>query len=759
VKPSFRFLVCVALLWCGGASAAPAIETVVVTASALPGATIDPDTIAATVETFSSEDLRRLGSANLLRALGDSGAGVSLSEAQDNPFQPNLFYRGFEASPLSGDAQGLAVYLDGVRLNQPFGDAVNWDLVPDLAVSGATVESSNPVFGLNALGGSVSLSMKNGFSWQGTEAEILGGAFGRAEASVQFGRESGDSSLYIAATGANDDGWRDHSPSRLVRGFADFGWRVGEAELHLDLLAADTNLTGNGPSPVELLAVDRSAVFTFPDNTRNRYGLANLFGTVQWNAALSLQANLYVSRFRQDTSNGDASDAEPCNAGLLCLDDGTVLTDVNGNPIPDFLSGGPYAQLNATQTKTFAFGGAAQLAWKAQAFGRDNQLVAGAAFDGGRTDFSAGSELGALTRARGFEGPGILIDLVNGEIAPASLASDNDYFGLYAADVLNLSEALSLSMSARFNAARIALHDRLGTALNGSHRFLHLNPAAGLTYKLSPEATLYGGVSVANRAPTPAEFSCADPNAPCSLTNFFVADPPLKQVVAHTVEAGLRGRTERGELTVKWQLDAYRTNSDDDILFAASPVIGRGFFRNIGTTRRQGADLSLDLAQGPWIASLSYSLVDATFRSALTLSSPDNPQADANGEIHVVPGDRLPSIPRNTVKLGLGYRSETLAIDLAGRYADGQYLRGDESNLNPKTGPYFVLDASASYRFSNGVEFFTGIENLLDAKYESFGTFSPTADVPIFEVPNASNPRSLSPGAPVSAFLGLRVSL
>jgi outer membrane receptor protein involved in Fe transport len=759
VRPLLRYLLCVALLSSGSASAAPAIETVVVTASALPGATIDPDTIAATVQTFSSEDLRRLGSANLLRALGDSGAGVSLSEAQDNPFQPNLFYRGFEASPLSGDAQGLAVYVDGVRLNQPFGDTVNWDVIPDIAISRLTLEGSNPVFGLNALGGSISLAMKNGFDWQGTEVEATGGAFGRAQASFQFGRDSGDSSLYVAATGANDDGWRDHSPSRLAQAFADFGWRAGDAELHLDLAAADTNLTGNGTSPVELLAVDRAAVFTFPDNTKNRYGLANLFGTVQLDSALSLQANLYVSHMRQDTRNGDASDAEPCNGGLLCLDDGTVLTDVNGNPIPDFLSGGPYAQLNATQTKTFGFGGAAQLAWKAQAFGRDNQLVAGAAFDGGRTDFSAGSELGALTRGRGFQGPGILIDLANGEIAPVSLASDNDYFGLYAADVLSLSEALSLSLSARFNAARIALRDRLGTALNGSHRFLHLNPAAGLTYKLSPEATFYAGASVANRAPTPAEFSCADPAAPCSLTNFFVADPPLKQVVAQTFETGLRGESRIGETGIKWHAGLYRTDSHDDILFAASPVTGRGFFRNIGTTRRQGADLSAEVTQGLWLASLSYSYIDATFRSPLTLSSPENPRADANGEIHVVSGDRLPSIPRNTVKLGLGYRTETLAIDLVGRYADGQYLRGDESNLNPKTGPYFVLDMSASYRFENGVEFFTGIQNLLDAKYETFGTFSPTSEVPIFEVPNASNPRSLSPGAPISASIGLRVSL
>ncbi|HEY1637216.1 MAG TPA: TonB-dependent receptor plug domain-containing protein, partial [Rhizomicrobium sp.] len=207
------------------AAQAAEIETVVVTASALPGTAIDPNQIPTNVQTLSSADLSRLGSANALRTLSDSAAGVSLTEAQDNPFQPNLFYRGFEASPLAGDAQGLVVYADGVRLNQPFGDVVNWDLLPDIAIDALTVEGSNPVFGLNALGGAISVQMKNGFRWQGAEAEALGGSFGHAQTSLQYGQMDGASSLYVAASVTNDDGWRDHSPSHVAQGFADFGWR------------------------------------------------------------------------------------------------------------------------------------------------------------------------------------------------------------------------------------------------------------------------------------------------------------------------------------------------------------------------------------------------------------------------------------------------------------------------------------------------------------------------------------------------------
>ena len=288
----------------------------------------------------------------------------------------------------------------------------------------------------------------------------------------------------------------------------------------------------------------------------------------------------------------------------------------------------------------------------------------------------------------------------------------------------------------------------------------HLNPAAGLTYKLSGGATLYAGYAEANRAPTPAEFSCASASSPCSLTNFFVGDPALKQVVAQTLEAGARGTVQDGHVSLRWDASAYRIETDDDIMFVASDIVGRDFFRNIGSTERQGFELSGDLSDGAWLVALRYAYTDASFQTPLTLDSPDNPRADDNGQIHVRPGDALPSIPRNTVKLIVTYQpSETWNISLAARYSDGQYLRGDELNLNPQIPSYVVLDASASYRLNAHFELFGEIQNLLGARYASFGTFSPTSDVPIVQVPGASNPRALSPGAPRAAYAGVRATL
>ena len=757
------------LLWLACAShaqAAPtdmAVESVVVTAGALPGTALDPNKVPFNTQIINSADLQRFGAASTIDTLDLGVSGVSLSNAQNNPFQPSLFYRGFEASPLAGDAQGLAVFANGVRLNQPFGDTLNWDLIPDVAIDRLTLEGSNPVFGLNALGGSAVIQMKNGFTYAGAEGEGLFGAFGRRQGSIQYGVQDGSKALYIAVNRLTETGWRQHSPSKLAQIFADLGWRGAAGEIHLSLSGADNELTGNGTAPVELLAVARSAVFTFPDTAKNTHGLANLYGILRASDALSFQANLYLSGFRQRSRNGDASAAQPCAApaGLLCLDDGSVVTGEDAKPIPDFLSGGPYGQLNTTRTDSTGYGGALQAAYDAPLFGRTNHFLAGLAIDKGRTGFAALSEVGGVAMDRGFVGPGVVIDQADGSIAPVEVTTHNSYYGFYLSDMFDLTEALSLSASARYNIADVQLQDLLGSALNGSHHFSHLNPAMGASYKIASSLSVYLGYSLANRAPTPAELSCAAPSSPCSLTNFFVGDPPLKQVTAHTVEAGLRGQSAQtlgGDL--RWHAGVYRTDTREDLQFVASDIVGRAFFENIGDTRRQGVESSLDFQRGALSLSLDYSHTDATFRSALTLNSPINPLADSNGQIHVLPGMYLPSVPADVFKATIGYELVPgWNVAVSGHASSGVYLRGDESNLNPKTRPYMVFDLSSTYRVTERVELFATLRNLFDKKYETFGTFSPTSDVPIPEVPGASNPRSLSPAPPFSFFAGARLFL
>ncbi len=164
---------------------------------------------------------------------------------------------------------------------------------------------------------------------------------------------------------------------------------------------------------------------------------------------------------------------------------------------------------------------------------------------------------------------------------------------------------------------------------------------------------------ISNRAPTPAELSCASPASPCSLANFFTGDPDLKQVVAHTIEAGFRGRlTPSSDARVDWNVSLFHSNLDDDIQFVQSVVLGRGFFQNVGATRRQGVDAGVQFTNDRWKAWLSYTYTDATFQTAFAESSPNNPEADMDGNIQVQVGNRLPGIPAHMGKFGVRYQGD-----------------------------------------------------------------------------------------------------
>jgi outer membrane receptor protein involved in Fe transport len=722
---------------------------------------IDRRRVPADAEVLDSAALRARGPADLLGGLDRSIAAIGFDQAQANPFQPNLVFRGYEASPLAGDAQGLAVYVDGIRFNQTFGDTVNWGLIPDIAIDRVAVEGSNPVFGMNALGGALAISLRNGFTRQGGEAELSGGSFGRVRGSLAYGLQAEDGAAYIAVSRIHDDGWRDHSPSDLLQAYGDLGWRRGADELHLGLMAADTDLTGNGASPVELLAVDRSAVFTYPDRTENHFAQARLSWTHAIGADARLDTVLHLVRFRQRTLNGDAADGGPCDGGpgLVCGDDGEPLTGLSGAPIADFLNGGTYAQLNRTSTRTTGWGGAVQLTASGRGLGLEHAVAAGVEAQAADTGFAATSELGALGADRGFVGPGVIIDQVGGPIEPVSAGVSSLMVGVYAKDAIDLTPRLTLTLSGRWNGARVTLDDRLGQALDGRHSYQRINPAAGLAWRPGGGLVIYGGYAEANRAPTPAELSCADPDAPCSLTNFFVGDPDLKQVVARTWEAGLRGerRFTGGEL--RWKLAGFRAENSNDIQMVASEILGRAFFRNVGRTRRQGLNAEVALAGRNLDLSLGYAFTDAVYLSPLTLSSPLNPGADGDGLIQVEPGDRLPGVARHRLKFTADWRMSPrlrLSADLLA--SSGQPLFGDEANLTPDTGGYVTVSVGGRFSLTPTCEVFLDVENLFGSRYATYGTFSPTADVPITKAPRATDPRSLSPGAPRTWLAGVRLA-
>lgn len=754
-----------ALLLCDGAGAQttpselPPVEVVATTP--LIGSGLDRNLVPAETNVLNRQDLRREGMPELVRSLEREVGGVSTVSASGNPFQPTLFYRGFAASPLQGTPQGLAVYLNGMRFNQPFGDTVYWDLIPDVAIDSVNLEGSNPVFGLNALGGSLNVRLKDGFSFQGVEAALAGGSFGHVQGEFQFGRRTETVATYVAGSALHQDGWRDMQSSNIQNMFADIGWRGPRAELHFNVTAANSGLNGPGTAPVELLAAAPSAQFTAPNWIANTYAAANLAANIEVGDALSLQALGYYRYFRQSVLNGNAPNDTPCadGSGLLCFSGG-LSTTVGGGSISDFLGGGQYGQLDTQSTSTHAYGGSLQLTDTGKLFGRDNHLVVGASLDAGRTQFDAVSYVGGLTSGdRSFVGPGVVID-EPGANSPVSVAVDSASWGLYLADTWRLTPRLALTASGRLNIATINLSDLSGGDLSGSHNFVHFNPAGGLTYEIAPWLTVYGGYAVANRTPTPAELSCAGPSNSCSLANFFVGDPDLRQVVSHTFEAGLRGSIpvfKEGRL--RYSLALYRSDLDDDIAFISSPVQGRAFFANIGSTRRQGLDAELRFTTDRWLAYVNYSFIDATFQSSFVEAAGNNPAADLNGNITVQPGSRLPGIPAHQLKVGAYYKVTdkwTLGANLVA--ASSAYLVGDEANLTAPLPPYATLDLTTTYKILPNVQVFAWARNVTNSWYYNFGTFSPTSSVAIAQAPGATATPSYSLAAPTSVFGGVRIT-
>jgi iron complex outermembrane receptor protein len=701
--------------------------------------------------------------------------GTSLSSQTGNEFQPDFNYRGFTASPVIGTEQGLAVYQNGVRINEVFGDIVNWDFIPQNAINSLTLYPSNPVFGLNATGGALSFDMKNGFTYHGVEAEVSGGSYGRLNTSVQAGGQDGNLSGYFTADSIDDAGWRDDSASSLRRVYADLGARGdNNTEFHLTFTGADNNFGAAAATPVQLLNQNFSSVFTIPQTTQNQ--LAFLTASASWKPTdtWTYQAVAYYRNFEQSHVDGNGTntvnDPTQCpDPTVLCfpqLNGNLVdLTTTTGQTVPNSGALGfpsVLGEIDRTWTTTNSFGGSLQAASSEKLFGHDNNFTVGASVDRGLVQFSTTSELGTIN-PNSFPfviGSGLFIDQAAGDVAPVGLGAQTLYTGLYATDTFDVTKRLALTAGARFNVAQINLSDELGNdpLLNGNHNYSHFNPMVGATYKLTPNLTAYGDFTVTNRAPTPLELGCSDPARPCLIDNALVGDPSLQQVVTYTGEAGLRGHFDIAHGQFNWTVGGYRALNTNDILDVASNVIiGHDFFQNVGDTLRQGIEANASYKWDRWNIYANYTYVDATFRDALTLSSPDNPFADANGNIFVVPGDHLTGIPDFRFKLGGEYQITDpwkLGADL--NVVGSQWLVGDEANQNPKVPAYWVVNLHSSYKISQNVEVFGLVQNLFNQHYYLLGTFSPVDNVPYL---NLTDNRSFIPGTPFAAYVGVKGTL
>ena len=764
----------------GLASSHARIDVVAVTP--LVGGDLPLSAIPTPVQTASSDDVEKTAALDLADLLNKRLNGVFINENQENPFQPDVNYHGYTASPLLGTPEGLSVYLDGVRQNQPFGDVVAWDLIPKIAIDElALLPGSDPLYGLNTLGGAVTIQTKDGLTHPGGSLQLTGGQFGRRQGEAEYGGVLKNSGLsyYVAGNLYREDGWREWSPSEVRQAFGKVTWRYGKTTLGLNFGYADNWLTGNGLQDFRFLQKDYRSVYSVPDVTWNHSPSFTVTARHDLNSNVTSSGVVYDRYIRSDTTNGDMnSNSFDESLYNLSAADTAALTaagykgfPTTGNattePFPYWrcLAQGlektePIGKCTGVITNTWTkqnnWGASGLVAWHF----KHNRITAGAALDHSSITFQQRVQFAYLNPDRVTVTP--VPFFADGSTNSNGIPVDQRAYlhgtvntpSVYATDTVTLGR-FNFTFSGRYNHSAVNNVDRLPpgfasvsgsdggrASLNGSYVYQRFNPAAGLTYTPTSFASLYFSYSESSRAPSTTELGCSNPNDPCNLPNALVSDPPLKQVVTRTFEAGARSA---GEGNLKWSAGWFRAQNYNDLLFVASEQTDFGYFTNFGKTRRAGAEANLSGRIQHFTLGGNYTFLNATYQSPQVIDGRSN-SANASAQmgypgvddtINISPGNRIPLIPQHLLKAFANYDpSPKLDVDLDFVALSRSYARGNEDNLDkpdgvynlgPGTSPgYGVVNLGARYKVHRYIEAFVRINNLLDHRYYTAAQLGPS---------------------------------
>lgn len=503
-----------AAAWAQGASAPDAASTantelptiVVIGTTPLVGVGTPLEKVPANVQTIKGSELQSQHTSTtstIADYMQRNVTSVDTNDAQGNSSQTDILYRGFTASPLLGTPQGLSVFLDGVRVNEPFGDVVNWDLIPQAAIQTMQIiPGSNPTFGLNTLGGAVAVTTKNGRSNPGGNIDVSGGSWGRKAAQFEQGGAIGDHlDYYFTANITNDNGWAEHNSSRLRQAFGKLRYTDADTTVSVSMGGADNTLSGSQTIPRSFLDNFRQA-YTYPDTNENQLGYITINAERYLSPNVELSGNVYYRHYRnKNTSSNVNDDYNPGTGG--------------GENDIDLVQ----ATNQQSVVLTDSYGASLQLTLLNKLFGKDNQLVLGAAGDFANTHFTQATQPAEFADTRATLGIGPFVSGTNAR-------TRNENWGIYFENTFSFTEQWSMTLAGRYNWSKATIGDESGVQplLDGKHTFSRFNPAIGFNWNPTSWLTAYATYNEGMRSPTAIELACADPNAPCSLPNDFIAD-------------------------------------------------------------------------------------------------------------------------------------------------------------------------------------------------------------------------------------------
>ena len=757
----------------------------VYSATPLPSIGLPLDLVPANIQVIKREDLKNQVGVTIADFASNNLQSVSIQETQGNPFQPDVTFRGYSASPLDGNPQGLSVFLDGVRVNEPFGDSVRWDLIPSFAIQGMQlIPGSNPLYGLNTLGGAIALQTKSGRTNQGAAIEASGGSWGRKNVSAEYGGVSKDGSVdyYLGANYFDEDGWRKYSPTTVKQTFGKVGWQNESTKIDLSYLNVNNDMIGNGLVPQALISSEgREAIYTRPDQTRNFLNQFTLNASHWINNDVMASANAYYRRSNRNTLNGDINDDyDPSEA---CDDELDGCQGVN----------------NRTWTRSNSYGVQGQLSFNQKLFDKKNQFIVGVGYDRSIQRYNQ-----TVEGAEEFDASRLPVNIEQPAKLSTAFKGKTETFSLLATDTLSLNDLVHVTGSARYNRTEVKNIDYLvgtpgyGTGnAGGNHLFQRINPSLGVTLTPNENMTVFGSYSESSRAPSAMELGCSDPENPCLLPNAMAGDPPLKQVVAKTYDMGLRGKLP---FDMKWSASIYQAVNHNDIQFQyAGAANSAGYFANVGRTKRQGLDLGIGGIVNKLTWNTSYSYIKATYDTSFDVANETN-SSRANDTIVINKGDEIPGIPKHQLKLRAQYQITPEwsfggnLVAFSSRYMHGNennrhqansaecqtYENGEENHQTPcakgKIPAFAIVNLDSQYNLGSGWKIWAKAINVFDSDYYTTGrlgvnaftgagnTFDTSAGLD--ERPDGADDRGVasghrgaafvSPGAPRAGWLGVR---
>ncbi len=700
------------------------------------------------IQVLRENDIESQKSSSFSELLGRSATSVTLNEIQGNPFQLDLNYRGQRLSSVLGSAQGISAYLDGVRINEAFGDVISWDMLPESAISTITmIPGSNPMYGMNTLSGALVMTTKNGLTHEGNEVELTAGSFGRQRADVSVGRNLGNGyHAYAAATTFKEDGWREKSDSKLTNAFIKFGRDTEKTSWNVSVMGGTSDLKGNGLAPHDMYTTNYRQGYTFYDITENKSQQVSFAGTHKLSNEEKLSLTTWYRHAKRQGNNGDVNEAYR----EFLMDGDPLCTAGHEDNCAAVIN------KNTSTQKTYGV-----------TFQWDRQF--------GLHKFLSGITIQeARTRYQQSEGVTEFINRVAQPAASFTEQADHkgktNQYSIFMADVFTPLPGTLITGALRYDYAKVnnklrsldAITEEMRPEENESFTYRKLNPSFGFSQILSKQATVFGNWSQGMRVPTAFELGCANENYPCRVPTGLQDDPYLKPVISQTTELGIRFTpSEKTRITTAL---FHNLNKDDITFIRVASSQAAGIFANKGNTTRDGVEVTARHRESRWEMGASYTYLKARYKSNLQLPSLED-------RIDVTPGTRIAGLPEHFFKFAAMYRL-TPQVRVGGdvQVFGDQVVAGNESKTasgvnadqavgKDKLAGYGILNLNANYEYVKGLNFFVRVNNVFDKKYASYASLGynmfpggnlATADDEV------KGSVFYAPGAPRAAFGGVR---